>query len=130
MKVLEIAGTQYSPHIKMDPEAREIVIEGVSRPENTVEFFAPVLQWVNEYIDALRRSDGNVPGTTIRIDLTYFNSISAKYVASLILKCKQLYAEGEGLDVEWLYDATDEEAKGWGEDLAGIAGMEFRFREK
>ena len=51
-------------------------------------------------------------------------------MASLILKCKQLYAEGEGLDVEWLYDATDEEARGWGEDLAGIAGMEFRFREK
>lgn len=130
METFEIAGTQYTPHIKMDPTAREIVIEGVSRPENTVEFYAPVLRWINDYVDALRRGDGEVDSTSIRVDLTYFNSISAKYLVSLILKCKQLYADGRGLLVDWLYDAEDDEARARGEDIAGIAGMDFHFKAK
>lgn len=130
MEPFEIVATQYTPHIKMDPSAREIVIEGVSRPENTVEFYAPVLRWINDYVDALRRGDGRVASTSIRVDLSYFNSISVKYLVSLILKCKQLYAGGKGLHVEWVYDAEDDEARVRGEDLAGIAGMDFHFSAK
>lgn len=130
METFEIAGTQYTPHIKMDPAAREILIEGVSRPENTVEFYTPILHWISGYVDSLQRGDGQVESTFITVDLAYFNSISAKYLVSVLLKCKQLYANGSGMFVTWLYEADDEEAKVRGEDIASIVGMDFLFKAK
>lgn len=129
MELLEIAGTRYSPYIKMDPVAQEIVIAGVSRPENTVEFFTPVLKWLNDYLDASRVGERRKV-TTLRLCLSYFNSISAKYILSIILKCKQLCAGGEELVVEWGYDPEDEDSREWGEDMAGIAGLDFTFKAR
>ena len=130
MELLEIAGTQYSPYVKMDSQTREIVIAGVSRPENTAEFFSPILQWVTDYANCLRRDGDDLPATRIRIDLQYFNSITAKFVTNLILKCKSLYSGNEGLLVEWVYDVDDEEAYDWGMDLVGVVGMNFHFERR
>ena len=52
MRHLQISGTQYSPNVDFDPEARVLSLSGISRPENTIEFYEPVLAWLEEVLDS------------------------------------------------------------------------------
>lgn len=130
MEVLEIKETQYSPYIRLDSSARRLEIRGVSRPENTIEFYQPVLHWLDGFLAQEREKTAPLEPVTLVIDMEYFNSISAKYLMGIILKCKQLFPGGNGLIVDWCFRPNDEEAKEWGNDLGAIAGMSFNLIEK
>lgn len=130
MEVLNLESTQFSPYIHFDPVSHLLEIRGVSRPENTVEFYQPVLNWLDSYIE-LVNAEGSVPAhVRLVIDMDYFNSISAKYLMGIILKCKALYYGKGGLVVEWHYKGNDEENQEWGEDFSAIAGIPFEMHEK
>ncbi len=131
MELLEIEATSYSPHVRFDAARGQLLIEGVSRPENTVDFFRPLLEWLDGYIEQLLAHPPEArQETNLRLNMDYFNSISVKYLMGIILKCKRLYHDGKGLRVEWLYPAGDGEAKDWGQDLASIAGIPFTMAER
>ncbi len=131
MEVLEIEATNYSPHVRFDAESGQLLIEGVSRPENTVDFYRPLLEWLDVYIEQqLALEAAQRKATHLRLNMDYFNSISVKYLMGIILKCKRLYHEGKGLSVEWVYATGDSEAKDWGQDLAAIAGLPFTITER
>ena len=50
-----------------------IEIRGKSYPENTFEFYAPMMDWVREYFETSAQDV-----TTVNLEITYFNSSSSK----------------------------------------------------
>lgn len=130
MEILEITETKYTPYIRLDAQQRSLVIRGISRPENTVEFYQPVLQWLDDFLAEERKKEGELDPLDLEINMDYFNSISAKYIMGIILKCKQIYPGGDGLRVDWYYRENDDEAREWGVDLGAIAGVEFNLVQK
>lgn len=130
MEVLAISATQYSPYVHFDSKTRTLLIQGVSRPENTVEFYQPVLSWLDTFFEQSLRGDVAGASLKLTLDMDYFNSISAKYLMGIILKCKQFLASGGNLSVEWIYKSNDEENREWGEDFSAISGVPFEMREK
>ncbi|MBK7710420.1 MAG: DUF1987 family protein [Bacteroidales bacterium] len=82
MEELKFTPTKYTPEIILNPEGK-IKIKGRSIHENAVEFFAPVEDWISEYILA----PANV--TSVDISLEYFNSASAKIFIGLLQKIVQ-----------------------------------------
>jgi|GEM_PF-580193 len=130
MKTLYIDQTKYTPLVRFDPNARVFTMRGVSRPEHTVEFFRPIISWLDAFVEEELRREAPVEPIRLVFDLDYFNSISSKYIMGIILKSKQLFPAENGLTIEWHYTPGDEENRGIGEDMSYIAGMGFLLLER
>jgi len=108
MENLHIEETKYTPTISLDTKGI-ISMVGKSYPENTFEFYAPVMGWVGEYF-----KNGNT-NLEVNIEITYFNSSSSK----LFFDFFDLLEENnnDGIVINWIYDEENESALEAGEDF-------------
>lgn len=110
MKNLKFEATKYTPTIELDV-AGTISIVGKSYPENTFEFYTPMMQWIEEYFET---SAAEV--TTINMEILYFNSSSSKLFFDLFDLLEENSKEHK-LDINWIYDEENESAEEAGEDF-------------
>ncbi len=124
LKVLEIQGTNKTPYIKFDPESGELIMKGRSIPENAVEFYKPLVDWLNEY--AKNPKDK----TTVKIQLEYFNTSSSKCILDVFKKLEEIHKkEGKEVVINWYYEEDDEDMLEAGEDYQSILKIPFRMIE-
>ena len=121
MDKLVIEGTKQTPKIDFDPTSGVLHISGRSIPENTFEFFNPVLTWLDEY-------NGVAPeNTVINVSLEYFNTSSSKYILEIFKRLKGLMDDDKNVLVKWYYEEDDEEMMETGEDYEDVSGLEFEI---
>lgn len=121
MNNLNIEGTKQTPKIIFNAGAGVLEISGRSIPENTFEFFNPVLNWLDEY--AQEAPDN----TVINVKLEYFNTSSSKYILEIFKRLKGLLNDGKEVLVKWYYEEDDEEMMETGEDYEDVSGLEFEI---
>jgi len=110
MNELILNETQYTPAITLSPEGR-IDIKGKSYPENTFEFYKPVMAWLNQYFAQAQPS-----ALTVRFEITYFNSSSSKLFFDFFDLLNENKDKVE-VKVNWCYDEENESAMESGEDF-------------
>ncbi len=112
MEKLHIEATKYSPEINLDPAAGVLEIKGKSYPENTFEFYAPVMKWLEEYI-------ASSPGgkTVVNMEIIYFNSSSSKFFFDFFDVIEEAVEGGFEVEINWIYDRENENALEAGEDF-------------
>ena len=111
MNDLKIEATKYTPEISFAASGT-LSFSGKSYPENTFEFYSPVMKWLKEYF-----SDDDSPKTvTLNIEITYFNSSSSKLFFDLFDLLNENTADFD-ITVNWLYDEDNESAQEAGEDF-------------
>ncbi|MBK8883546.1 MAG: DUF1987 domain-containing protein [Bacteroidales bacterium] len=120
MEELKFTPTKYTPEIILNPEGK-IKIKGRSIHENAVEFFAPVEDWISEYILA----PANV--TSVDISLEYFNSASAKIFIGLLQKITYVTLKHKKFIINWYYEDGDEDILERGEYFASILDVPVNF---
>jgi hypothetical protein len=110
MNNLEIEKTQYTPQITLDTTGT-LSLVGKSYPENTFEFYAPMMAWVQEYFETCV-----VDLTTVNIEITYFNSSSSKLFFDFfdILDSNK---EEHKIKINWIFGEENESAEEAGEDF-------------
>ncbi len=110
MDKLSVTATQYTPEISMDPSGL-ISITGKSYPENTFDFYKPVIDWLDNYFM-------NVPAqkTTINMEIVYFNSSSSKLFFDFFDILDEHSNESE-IEINWIFDNENENARESGEDF-------------
>ena len=123
MKKLTINKTLNSPEILMDADKGIIEIKGVSFLEDSVPFYIPVLHWVDEYTT-------NPKVTTVNVELTYFNSATAKILLTIFKSLKLIRKKDFKLTINWRYAEDDEDIRNSGFDFAKLADLEFNMIEK
>jgi len=110
MEKLRIEETKYTPKIELDP-AGTISMVGKSYPENTFEFYEPMMEWVREYFET---SAAEV--TTVNLEITYFNSSSSKLFFDFFDLLEENNEE-HTIKINWIYDEENESAEESGEDF-------------
>ncbi|MCP4402408.1 MAG: DUF1987 domain-containing protein [bacterium] len=80
MERLELTATESSPAVCFDAEKQIFTISGESYPENTAEFYLPVLAWIKEYFN----STGPEQAFVLKLDISYCNSSSTKVLIDLL----------------------------------------------
>jgi len=78
MEPLIIKATEDTPEVYFDPEKEVFEISNVSLPENAIEFYAPILNWLKQYKAAPN------PKTVFDFNIEYLNTASSKQVFELI----------------------------------------------
>jgi hypothetical protein len=111
MENLNIEATQYTPDIAFDVSGK-LSLKGKSYPENTFEFYAPVMDWIKAYFS----NDASPKTLTLDIEITYFNSSSSKLFFDFFDLLDENKDDFE-ITVNWIYDEENESALEAGEDF-------------
>lgn len=109
--MIDIAEGRSTPRILFDEESRQFLIEGQSYPENSNNFYEPVVNWVEKYLDR----DGVEFNLNVR--LLYVNTSSTKAMFYLFDILEEAFNKGKTVSVKWMYNTENEMAKETGEDL-------------
>jgi len=110
MENLNIEETKYTPKIELDLNGT-ISMVGKSYPENTFEFYAPMMDWVKEYFETSAKDL-----TTVNLEITYFNSSSSKLFFDFFDLLEES-SEDNKIKINWIYDEENESAEEAGEDF-------------
>ena len=121
MEELAIKGTPKTPAVRSDAKTGLLEITGRSNPENTIEVYKPIFNWVDEYIQN--------PGvkTTVNIQLEHFNTSSSKSLIGILKRLETLKKEGRDVVVNWYYDADDEDIMEAGENFESVIQIPFNL---
>ncbi len=121
MEELAIMGTPKTPAVRSDSIQGLLEITGRSNPENTIEVFKPIVNWVEEYVQN--------PGekTTINIQLEHFNTSSSKSLIGILKRLEAIKKEGREIIVNWYYDADDEDILEAGENFGSVIEIPFNM---
>jgi hypothetical protein len=121
MEELAIMGTPKTPAVRSDSNQGLLEITGRSNPENTIEVFKPIVNWVEEYVQ------NPLEETTINIQLEHFNTSSSKSLIGILKRLEALKKEGRSIVVNWYYDADDEDILEAGENFESVVEIPFKM---
>ncbi len=111
MENLNLEATKYTPEIKTDSGNAEIRIYGSSYPENANEFYRPVSEWIENFLD-----EGNHK-LTVNFYIYYFNTSTSKSFLNILEILEKYSEQGKDINVNWYYTEDDEDSLDNGERL-------------
>ena len=123
MEPLTIEETPKTPAVKFDKNQGLIEITGRSNPENSSEFYYPLLDWIEEYAQD--------PGdkTIVNIQFEYFNTRSSKCLLDFFRKLETIYSSKHEVEINWHYKEDDEDMMEAGEDYKFLLVIPFNLIE-
>ena len=125
MKTLSLEGSPKTPTIEMNPETGVIEIKGRSIPENSIDFYKPIVEWLDEY------AKSPTGDTKVNIKLEYFNTSSSKCILDVFKKLENVFKQSgeKGVVINWYYEEDDEDMLEAGEDYQSILKIPFKMIE-
>lgn len=111
MENLQLSATQYTPEISLDANNGTISVAGKSYPENTFEFYKPVMEWIENYFDGNAQEK-----TVVSLEIIYLNSSSSKLFFDFFDLIEEANANNT-IEINWIYDEENESALEAGEDF-------------
>jgi hypothetical protein len=125
METITIPGTPKTPTVDMNVESGIIEIKGRSIPENSIDFYRPVVEWLDKYAESPAQE------TKVNIQLEYFNTSSSKCILDVFKKLEQVFKKNgdKGVVINWYYEEDDEDMLEAGEDYQSILKIPFKMIE-
>ncbi|HAN17999.1 MAG: nuclear pore complex subunit [Bacteroidetes bacterium GWC2_33_15] len=123
MESISIEGTPKTPTVNFDAGTGIIEIKGRSIPENSIEFYRPLVEWLEEYSKEPQKL------TTVNIQLEYFNTSSSKCILDVFKKLETIKKARNEVVINWYYEEDDEDMLEAGEDYESIIRIPFKMIE-
>ena len=123
MRRLTYDETPDSLEVTLDKEKNRFEFYGKSLPENSNEFFNPILDWLNEYI----KSPNSETVVTFKID--YFNTSSSKKLLETFFILQELHRQRKNVTINWYYQKEDDDMKESGEAFGEMIQIPFNIIE-
>lgn len=117
--MLRIDAAADTPQVILDPAAGHFEISGKSYPEDTREFYQPVLTWIDSYVTRPN------PATRFVFKLKYFNSSSYKPLLDILTRLASI--KNADVTVEWHYKKDDTDMLEAGEEFADLVNLKFTY---
>ncbi len=123
MENLILEGSAKTPKVTFDAVGGTLELKGRSIPENSIEFYKPINNWIEEY--------GSSPKgiTTVDIKLEYFNTSSSKCILDLFKQLEKLNNGDTEVKINWYFEEDDEDMEEAGEDYQAIIDLPFNMVE-
>lgn len=118
MEVINLEGTEDTPKIILDRNNGIFEISGRSLPEDSAEFYQPVLDWLDEY--------GSTPNpeTVFIFKLEYFNTASSKLILDILSKLETI----DNTTISWYFHEDDEDMEEAGVEFSELVEVPFEFK--
>jgi hypothetical protein len=104
--------------VQFDPSSSVLAIQGESYPENSFDFFAPVIDWVTEAL-------GSLPGLKLEVSVSYMNSSSIKCMLDILDALEEAHGAGKDVSIRWRYDPDNPRALELAEEFRSEVTLPF-----
>jgi len=122
MSPLLIQATEHTPSIVLDKDMGIFEIASRSLPENAIEFYKPVIDWLNEY--ALSPNEE----TPFSINLEYYNTATSKQIAKILLILEKIQLQKTSqVKIIWHYSEDDLDMLQSGKRYEKLLNIPFEF---
>jgi len=124
MENINIEGSHtnfFVPTVDFNAETGACTLSGESFLEDTIEFYDPLVQWLEEYTSEIKKS------LTFEIKLTYFNTSTSRSILDLLNILKEYEDDGGEIIVNWYYDEDDIDMEEDIEDYMLDTGLEINM---
>lgn len=118
MEIISLEGTEDTPKIILNKENGIFEISGRSLPEDSQEFYQPILDWIESYAE-----DPN-DKTEFVFKLEYFNTASSKLILDVLSGLEDI----PGMAIAWYFHEDDEDMEEAGEEFSELVEIPFDFR--
>ena len=118
MEIINLEGTEDTPKIILDKGNGIFEISGRSLPEDSAEFYQPVLDWIAEY------GDDPLQETIFTFKLEYFNTASSKLILDILTSLEDI----SGTKIHWYFYEDDEDMEEAGEEFSELVDLEFELK--
>jgi hypothetical protein len=118
MEIINLEGTEDTPKIILDKTNKIFEISGRSLPEDSAEFYQPILEWLAEY------AKDPLPETTFDFKLEYFNTASSKLILDILTALEDI----KNAKVAWYFYEEDEDMEEAGEEFSELVDVEFELK--
>ena len=119
METLRIEATDDSPQVLLDQEDNQFEISGKSLPEDVVDFFQPVMDWMTSY-----RKKPNAR-TEFNLKMIYFNTASSKLIMDILMIFEEMVEEGHDVVIRWHSMQSDEDMQEAGKEYEEMLEIPF-----
>ena len=119
---LKLEPTEDTPLIDFDTTTGVFKISGRALPEDALEFFKPVEEWLQSYVE------DPLDSTVVEMRVDYFNSASTRYIFNILMTFEDLVDEGKDAKIIWYYKADDDMIQAKGEELESILEVPFEMK--
>jgi hypothetical protein len=121
MENYSIEGTVKTPTIIFDLTKGDLNIFGSSIPENSVDFYKPLIAALDEYMTKPQAT------TNVTFNMRYFNTSSSKRILDVMKKLEILNRNGSPVTVNWVYEDDDDDMLEAGEDYESVVELTFKM---
>jgi hypothetical protein len=118
---MNIEGTRNTPAVQI--ETGRIEIKGRSIPEDSFDFYSPVLAAIQDYFNNTELK------TEMHFHLEYINSGSKKFITTILSHCNEFYLNGKNIIIQWYFDFDDDSIQELGNDLRAMLQIPFYLNE-
>jgi len=119
LEAIKLEKTRNNPEVILDKENNHFEISGRSIQEDAAKFYAPLHDWVVEYVKVPN------PETTFVFRLEYLNSASIKKILKMMIVFENLLNTQYKVKVVWQYEKNDEIMKERGEEIKSVVRLPF-----
>jgi len=123
MDALSKPGSHKTPKVNFDHTTGLLELAGRSIPENSVELYKPMMEWMDEY------TPNALDKTAFNVKLEYFNTSSSKCILDLLKKLENIRKLGKEVCVNWHYEVDDYDMLEAGENYQSILKLPFNMVE-
>lgn len=102
MNDLNIPSSQSTPGVTSAFSEGILMMRGDSYPENSYEFFTPIIQWLETYLGSQQRP------LRLELRLVYMNTSSVKAMMDIFDMLEDAHQGGQPVSVDWYYDPLNE----------------------
>ena len=125
MKNTIIKETKYTPEVNLDVQKGILNIKGNSYPENTLEFYDPILNLMESFF-----KNTEIINIILNIEIIYFNSSSSR-VFFEIFDLIEDNSKDINFQINWIYENDNESVLEIGEDFKeDFQKLEFNILAK
>jgi hypothetical protein len=122
MENFYIEGSTYIPKIDFNAETKVLNIEGESYHEYTLEFFQPIFDWLEEFLQEPNQQ------VVMNFKMTYFNTSSSRRFLEILTMLEDYKNDKDGqVTVNWYYEENDVDMLESGEEYADDVELEFNL---
>ena len=122
METLYIEPTNDTPKVEFNAETGKLEISERSLPENAIEFYQPLFEWIYNYIDKPNKE------TTFDFMLEYFSTSSAKQITKILFLLEKL-SDQCVVKVNWYYKKEDIDMYSSGLKYSKLTNLKFNLIE-
>ena len=114
MNALMIDAGETTPLVRLDSANGIFEISGCSRPEDVVDFYKPILDWLKNYA----QTPNNL--TAFDFKLNYFNTSSSKIIYDIMMILCKIHNDENKVVIRWHFHSDDCDMEEVGMDFSEI----------